>query len=82
MYGKFYIINNLIYFILPLLNFREKLSQAYEFALEKIGMDYNSYTLWNDYANLLKSVEVVGSYAENQKIMAVRKVSDFIYFII
>ncbi|XP_047476364.1 protein suppressor of forked-like isoform X2 [Penaeus chinensis] len=54
--------------------YREKLSQAYEFATDKIGMDYNSYTLWNDYANLLKNVEVVGSYAENQKIMAVRKV--------
>ncbi|KAK3887799.1 hypothetical protein Pmani_024674 [Petrolisthes manimaculis] len=54
--------------------YREKLSQAYEFAIDKIGMDYNSYTLWNDYANLLKNVEVVGSYAENQKIMAVRKV--------
>ena len=53
---------------------REKLSQAYEFAIDKIGMDYNSYTLWNDYANLLKNAEVVGSYAENQKIMAVRKV--------
>ncbi|RXG61970.1 Cleavage stimulation factor subunit 3, partial [Armadillidium vulgare] len=53
---------------------REKLSQAYEFAIDKIGMDYNSYVLWNDYANLLKSVEVSGSYAENQKIMAVRKV--------
>lgn len=54
--------------------YREKLSQAYEFAIEKIGMDYNSYGMWNDYAQLLKNVEVVGSYAENQKIMAVRKV--------
>ena len=59
---------------------REKLSQAYEFAIDKIGMDYNSYTLWNDYANLLKNAEVVGSYAENQKIMAVRKVNYSIYY--
>ncbi|KAF2368245.1 Suppressor of forked [Trinorchestia longiramus] len=54
--------------------YREKLSQAYEFAIDKIGMDYNSYGLWNDYTQLLKNVEVIGSYAENQKIMAVRKV--------
>merc|ERR1712179_489178 len=57
-----------------LANYREKLSQAYEFATDKIGMDYSSYILWNDYSELLKNVEVVGSYAENQKIMAVRKV--------
>jgi len=54
--------------------YREKLSNAYEFAIEKIGMDYNSYSLWNDYAQLLKNVQVSGSYAENQKLMAVRKV--------
>ena len=44
-------------------------------------MDYNSYVLWNDYAQLLRNVSVVGSYAENQKIMAVRKVQ-FIYLYI
>lgn len=50
------------------------MAQAYDFALEKIGMDIHSYTIWNDYVNFLKSVEAVGSYAENQKISAVRKV--------
>lgn len=54
--------------------FREKMAQAYDFALDKIGMDIHSYTIWNDYVNFLKSVEAVGSYAENQKISAVRKV--------
>ncbi|UJR14715.1 hypothetical protein I4U23_001708 [Adineta vaga] len=58
--------------ILP--TFREKMVQAYDFALEKIGMDVYSYTIWNDYVNFLKSVEAVGTYAENQKIAAVRKV--------
>ena len=53
---------------------REKMAQAYDFALEKIGMDIHSYSIWNDYVNFLKSVEAVGSYAENQKISAVRKV--------
>ncbi|CAF0806537.1 unnamed protein product [Didymodactylos carnosus] len=53
---------------------QEKMAQAYDFALEKIGLDVFSYTIWNDYVNFLKSVEAVGSYAENQKITAVRKV--------
>lgn len=58
------------------------MAQAYDFALEKIGMDIQSYSIWSDYVNFLKGVEAVGSYAENQKISAVRKVSglcDFHY---
>ncbi|KAJ9595491.1 hypothetical protein L9F63_013313, partial [Diploptera punctata] len=54
--------------------YKEKMAQAYDFALEKIGMDIQSYSIWNDYVNFLKAVEAVGSYAENQKISAVRKV--------
>ncbi|KAI0232191.1 Cleavage stimulation factor subunit 3 [Lamellibrachia satsuma] len=54
--------------------FREKMAHAYDFALDKMGMDIMSYPLWNDYVNFLKSVEAVGSYAENQRITAVRKV--------
>lgn len=50
------------------------MAQAYDFALDKIGMDIHSYSIWNDYVNFLKAVEAVGSYAENQKISAVRKV--------
>lgn len=37
-------------------------------------MDLHSYSIWSDYIQFLKSVEAVGSYAENQKITAVRKV--------
>lgn len=51
------------------------MAQAYDFALDKIGMDIHSYSIWNDYVMFLKSVEAVGSYAENQKISAVRKVT-------
>lgn len=51
------------------------MAQAYDFALDKIGMDIHSYSIWNDYVMFLKSVEAVGSYAENQKISAVRKVN-------
>ncbi|PVD28191.1 hypothetical protein C0Q70_10777 [Pomacea canaliculata] len=55
-------------------SYREKMAQAYDFALEKIGMDIMSYQIWVDYINFLKSVEAVGTYAENQRITAVRKV--------
>lgn len=58
---------------------REKMAQAYDFALDKIGMDIHSYSIWNDYVTFLKSVEAVGSYAENQKISAVRKVMNYVF---
>lgn len=54
------------------------MAQAYDFALDKIGMDIHSYSIWNDYVMFLKSVDAVGSYAENQKISAVRKVTHFV----
>ena len=38
--------------------FREKMAQAYDFALEKMGMDIQSYQIWADYINFLKSVYV------------------------
>lgn len=56
------------------------MAQAYDFALEKIGMDIHSYNIWQDYITFLSSVEAVGSYAENQKITAIRKVIKFYYF--
>ncbi|VDO98253.1 unnamed protein product [Soboliphyme baturini] len=55
-------------------SFREKMAQAYDFALEKVGLDTLSYQIYADYIAFLKSVPAVGSYAENQKISAVRKV--------
>lgn len=55
-------------------NFREKMIQAYEFAVDKVGIDYHSYQIWHEYIAFLKAGEAVGAYAENQKIMAIRKV--------
>lgn len=52
------------------------MAQAYDFTLEKVGMDIQSYSIWNDYVTFLKGVEAVGSYAENQRISAVRKVQN------
>ena len=39
-----------------LASYREKMAQAYDFALEKIGMDLMSYSIWADYIIFLKSV--------------------------
>ncbi|XP_035663153.1 cleavage stimulation factor subunit 3-like [Branchiostoma floridae] len=55
-------------------SYREKMAQAYDFALDKMGMDIMSYQIWSDYISFLKGVEAVGSYAENQRITAVRRV--------
>ena len=38
--------------------FREKMAQAYDCALEKVGMDVYSYSVWNDYVTFLKAVWV------------------------
>lgn len=35
---------------------REKMAQAYDFALDKIGMDVMSYPIWVEYIAFLKSV--------------------------
>ena len=50
------------------------MAQAYDFALDKMGLDIQSHTLWSDYIKFLKGVEAIGSFAENQKIAAIRKV--------
>ena len=38
--------------------FREKMTQAYDFALDKVGLDVYAFTIWNDYVAFLKSVYV------------------------
>ncbi|XP_033628888.1 cleavage stimulation factor subunit 3-like [Asterias rubens] len=55
-------------------SYREKMAQAYDFALDKMGMDIFSYQIWSDYVTYLKGAEAKGSYAENQRITAVRRV--------
>jgi hypothetical protein len=34
--------------------YKEKMAQAYDFALDKMGMDIQSSSLWTDYINFLK----------------------------
>ncbi|KAL1245264.1 Cleavage stimulation factor subunit [Trichinella spiralis] len=57
-----------------LLSFQEQMAHVYDFAMEKIGFDIQSYQVYTDYVSFLKSVQAVGGYAENQRISAVRKV--------
>ena len=35
---------------------REKMIQAYDFALNKIGLDVYAYTIYNDYIGFLRAV--------------------------
>nr|CDJ96334.1 Suppressor of forked domain containing protein [Haemonchus contortus] len=55
-------------------SFREKMAKAYDFALDKVGLDMNSYSIYSDYISFLKTVPAIGQYAENQRISAVRKI--------
>ena len=50
------------------------MGQAFDFALDKMGIDISSYSIYNDYVQFLKGVDAQGNYAENQKISAVRRV--------
>ncbi|KFD59107.1 hypothetical protein M514_00270 [Trichuris suis] len=54
--------------------FREKMAEVYDFALEKVGLDLYSSQIYSEYISFLKGVPATGSYAENQKISAIRKV--------
>ena len=54
--------------------FKEKMAQAYDFALDKMGLDFLSYPIWADYVVFLRGTHVTGSYAESQKITATRRI--------
>uniref|UniRef100_A0A1I7TA54 Suf domain-containing protein n=1 Tax=Caenorhabditis tropicalis TaxID=1561998 RepID=A0A1I7TA54_9PELO len=54
--------------------FRETMANAYDFALQNIGMDAQSHVIYTEYIAFLKKVPAVGQYAENQRITAVRRV--------
>lgn len=54
--------------------YREEMAKAYDFALEKVGMDVQAYSIFTEYIAFLKKVPAVGQYAENQRITAVRKI--------
>ena len=56
--------------------YKEKMAQAYDFALDRMGLDIQSHGIWSDYIKFLRGVEAAGSFAENQKITAIRKVSE------
>ena len=54
--------------------YKEKMAQAYDFALDRMGLDIQSHAIWSDYIKFLRGVDAQGNFAENQKITAIRKV--------
>lgn len=47
--------------------------KAYRYTLDKVGIDPNAISIYNDYIQFLKDRDVDGSYLDSQKITAVRK---------
>lgn len=47
--------------------------KAYRYTLDKVGIDPNAISIYNDYIQFLKERDVDGSYLDSQKITAVRK---------
>lgn len=47
--------------------------KAFRHALNKVGVDPNAISIYNDYIQFLKEREVDGSYLDSQKITAIRK---------
>ena len=37
------------------------MAQAYDFALDKVGLDINSFSIWTDYIIFLKNVYVISN---------------------
>jgi len=44
-----------------LANYKEKMAQAYEFALNNMGMDFASSSIYNDYIMFVKNFDAAGS---------------------
>uniref|UniRef100_A0AC34R5A3 Suppressor of forked domain-containing protein n=1 Tax=Panagrolaimus sp. JU765 TaxID=591449 RepID=A0AC34R5A3_9BILA len=55
-------------------NYREKVAEAFDCAIDRVGADTQASQIYLDYIHFLKNVEAVGQYAENQKVSAVRKI--------
>uniref|UniRef100_A0A914PND0 Suppressor of forked domain-containing protein n=1 Tax=Panagrolaimus davidi TaxID=227884 RepID=A0A914PND0_9BILA len=55
-------------------DFREQVVEAFDCAIDRVGIDIQASQIYLEYIQFLKNVEVVGQYAENQKVSAVRKV--------
>ena len=53
---------------------REKISEAYAQAVERVGLDIDSTPLYLEYVRFLRECEAIGSYAEQQRGLAIRKV--------
>ncbi|KJE88730.1 hypothetical protein, variant [Capsaspora owczarzaki ATCC 30864] len=55
-------------------DFREVMTQAYEFTLEHVGLDLNSTSIWLEYIDFLKSQDAAGNpHAEGMKMDRIRR---------
>ncbi|KAK5580163.1 hypothetical protein RB653_000176 [Dictyostelium firmibasis] len=52
---------------------RDEIIKAFEFALESIGMDISSTSIWTDYIQFLKDEKATTQFEEGQKMTAIRK---------
>ncbi|EGC34447.1 hypothetical protein DICPUDRAFT_153358 [Dictyostelium purpureum] len=54
-------------------NNREEIIKAFEFALESVGMDISSTSIWTDYIAFLKEEKATTPFEEGQKMTGIRK---------
>uniref|UniRef100_A0A7E4VB61 Suf domain-containing protein n=1 Tax=Panagrellus redivivus TaxID=6233 RepID=A0A7E4VB61_PANRE len=57
-----------------IISMREKVADAFELAIDRVGHDIQAAQIYQDYIQFLTDVEAQGQYAENQKVSAIRKV--------
>ncbi|KAL7670463.1 hypothetical protein ACOME3_005398 [Neoechinorhynchus agilis] len=55
-------------------SFRDIMGSAYDFVIDKVGLDMHSFSIWRQHVNFLRSVTADNSFADNQKIVSVRKI--------
>ncbi|OAF69764.1 mRNA 3'-end-processing protein RNA14 [Intoshia linei] len=52
----------------------QKFAENYDFVLGHMGLDFNVQSVYVDYIKFLRNIQAVGNYAENQQIVAVRRI--------
>ena len=53
--------------------YKEKMAQAYDFALDKMGLDIQSHNIWSEYIKFLKNVEAAGLLQKISKLQPLER---------
>eukprot|EP00038_Savillea_parva_P013449 m.8376 g.8376 ORF g.8376 m.8376 type:complete len:714 (+) comp2529_c0_seq1:271-2412(+) len=53
--------------------FRAEMMEVYKFAVDQVGMDFESIDIWRDYIEFIKEGPAMTFHEENQKLLDVRK---------